>query len=254
MSEQTTLHGKVAVVTGAAQGLGQATAWLLAERGAAIVVTDLAEKAGESTAKLIVDNGGEAIFAIHDVASEEGWRQVVDCAMKRFGKVDILVNNAAVVEYGPVNELSVAQFQRVMDVNVKGVFLGCKTILPAMQKAGAGSIINVCSIAGIIANMPGTAAYTTSKGAVRLLTKSVALDYAPYNIRANSIHPGGIATPMAKPYLDNPETAKLVMGRAINNRAAQPREIATVIVFLASDDSSYMNGSEVVADAGWLAH
>ena len=248
-----TLTGKIAIITGAAQGLGEAQARWLAERGASVVVTDLNESAGQAVAKSLGGAVGEAIFVRHDVTSEDDWQNVVHSAEQRFGKVDVLVNNAGIVDIALVSEMSLDRFRHVLDVNVTSVFLGCKAILPAMRIAGGGSIVNISSVQGMITSVPGFGSYSASKGAVRLLTKAVAGEYVQYNIRVNSVHPGGIATPLTQSYLDDPDTRWMIVGRTPMGRAGRPEEVAAAVGFLASDESSYMTGSELVVDGGWLA-
>lgn len=250
---KNSLEGKVALVTGAAQGIGEAAAAALAERGARIVATDVNVERGTAMVSSLRSRGATAEFLRHDVSSESEWISVIADAMRLFGKADILVNNAGLIEVSHIDDMPVEQFDRVMSVNVRGVFLGCKHIWPAMKAAGGGSIINMSSVTGIIASSDGSAAYSTSKGAVRSLTKAVARDYIDRNIRVNSVHPGGVQTPTVEPFLADPETAPAVIGRTPIKRIGQPREIGAVIAFLASDDSSYMTGSEVVVDGGWLA-
>ncbi len=247
------LEGKVAIVTGGAQGIGEAAVTALAERGARVIATDINAERGEATAASLRARGLETDFLRHDVSSEQDWIRVIDEALRRFGKVDVLVNNAGLIEAAHIDDMPVEQFDRVMRINVRSVFLGCKHIWPAMRAAGGGSIINMSSVTGIIASSGGSAAYSTSKGAVRLLTKAVARDYVDRNIRVNSVHPGGVLTPTVEPYLDHPVVGPQVIGRTPLKRIARPGEIGSVIAFLASDDSSYMTGSEVVVDGGWLA-
>ncbi len=247
------LDGKVALVTGAAQGIGEAAALALGQRGARVIATDVNVERGEATVSSLRSRGITAEFQPHDVSSEPEWISVVAAAMRLFGKVDILVNNAGLIEVKHIDDMPIEQFDRVMSVNVRGVFLGCKHIWPAMKVAGGGSIINMSSVTGIIASSDGSAAYSTSKGAVRLLTKAVARDYIDRNIRVNSVHPGGVQTPTVEPFLADPATTLAVIGRTPMKRIGQPSEIAAVIAFLASDESSYMTGSEVVVDGGWLA-
>lgn len=249
----SSLSGKSALVTGAAQGLGEAGARALAGRGASVLATDINVERGEALVASLLAEGVEAAFIRHDVSDEDQWTSVVDQAIERFGKVDILLNNAGLIEFAPIDEMPVEQFDRIMRVNVRGVFLGCKHILPAMERAGGGSIINMSSIAGMIANTVGSAAYATSKGAVRLLTKAVALDYVGRSIRVNSVHPGGILTPAAEPFLADPQLAPIAIGRTPMKRIGLPHEVGAVIAFLASDESSYMTGTEIVVDGGWLA-
>jgi NAD(P)-dependent dehydrogenase (short-subunit alcohol dehydrogenase family) len=250
MAADRNLEGKVAIVTGASQGLGEAIAYLLADRGAKIVVTDIQTQAGEAVAKKISARGADAVFLGHDVAEETRWEAVVSRATELFGKVDILVNNAGLIEFAPTEDISVEMFDRLMRVNVRGVFLGCKTVLPAMKLAGGGAIVNMSSMTGIVANDFEQAAYGTTKGAVRQLTKAVARDYVKYNIRVNSVHPGTIASTFVKPMLADPTWAKRLLARTTMGRAGEPEEVATVVAFLASADASYMTGSEVCVDGG----
>ena len=253
MPEISDLSNKVAVVTGAGQGLGEFVARTLAARGASILLTDVNAATGEAVAENLRASGAVAEFAVHDVADEGAWRAVIDMCADRFGKADILVNNAGIIDFAPIEEMSVDSFDRVMRINVRGTFLGCKMILDLMRAAGGGAIVNVSSMAAMIAHMPGSAAYGTSKGAVRTLTKAVAIDYVKYGIRVNSIHPGSMATPFAIPFLENPETRAAVLGRTPMGRPADPVEIARAVAFLVSEDASYMTGSELVVDGGWIA-
>ncbi len=246
------MEGKVALVTGGALGMGKAHSQLLAKEGAKVVVTDVKEKEGKAVVEGIKQAGGEATFLKHDVSKESEWKAVVDKAIGEFGKVDVLVNNAGILVLKNCKDTSVDEFDRVMNINVKGVFLGCKHILPAMQKAGGGSIVNISSIYGLIGAPGGVAlAYQASKGAVRILTKSVAAEYAAYDIRANSIHPGLIATPMTSDITESAELNEMVLGPTILGRAGKPEEVANAILFLASDESSYVNGAEIVVDGGY---
>lgn len=253
MPEISDLANKVAFVTGAGQGLGEFVARVLAARGASILLTDINAVAGEAVAQDLRASGLDAEFAVHDVADEGSWHEVINFCAARFGRADILVNNAGIIDFAPIEEMGVDQFDKVMSVNVRGTFLGCKLILRLMQTAGSGAIVNVSSMAAMIAHMPGAAAYGTSKGAVRTLTKAVAIDYVKYGIRVNSVHPGSMATPFAIPFLENEETRAAVLGRTPMARPAEPIEIARAIAFLVSADASYMTGSELVVDGGWLA-
>jgi len=253
MSQTSDLAGKVAVVTGAGQGLGEFVARTLAARGASLVLTDINAATGSGVASDLRALGSEAEFVRHDVADVPSWDDVLGLCDSRFGKADILVNNAGVIDFAPIEEMSVDRFDKVMRINVRGTFLGCKMILNLMRAAGGGAIVNVSSMAAMIAHMPGSAAYGTSKGAVRTLTKAVAIDYVKYRIRVNSVHPGSMATPFAIPFLENPETRAAVLGRTPMARPAEPVEIARAVAFLVSEDSSYMTGSELVVDGGWTA-
>lgn len=247
------LKGKVAIVTGGAQRLGEAAARALADRGAEILLTDLDEALGDRTSASIRERGSQALFLRHDAANEGDWISVVDEAILRFGKADILVNGASVTEFMPIHEMSVAQFDRVMAINVRSVFLGCKHILRAMERAGGGSIVNMSSIAGMTANAVGSAAYAASNGAIRLMTKAVALDYADRMIRVNSVHAGGIRALTAEPPYAEALLSRIAIDRTPMKRVGLPHEVGAAVVFLASNESSYTTGAELVVDGGWLA-
>lgn len=246
------VDGKVALVTGGAMGMGESHCLLLAREGAKVVVTDIDSEAGEQTAQQIRDEGGEAIFIHHDVASEDQWQQVIDQAVATYHKIDILINNAGIAIFKPNEDTTVAEWDKTMAVNSTGVFLGCKLVVPAMQKAGGGSIVNISSIYGII-GAPNTAAYIASKGAVRMLTKSCAVDYAEFGIRVNSIHPGVIRTPILGELADDKELIQELLCTTILDRMAEPIEVSYAVLLLASDESSYMTGSELVVDGGYTA-
>ncbi len=250
--------GKVALVTGAASGIGRATAEVLAREGAAVILTDL--QAGEEVAAGIRAGGGKARFEKHDVADEARWNAIVAGIDKEHGRLDVLVNNAGIAVAGAVTDLTLEQWRHQMAVNVDGVFLGVKTSLPLMRKAGkdkagGGSIINISSIAGL-RGAAGLSAYCTSKGAVRLFTKSVALECAAARdgIRCNSVHPGIIETPIWTQVTpgsnEPPDLDALSALRVPLQRKGVPVDIANAVLFLASDDSSYMTGEEMVVDGG----
>ncbi len=244
------VDGKVALVTGGAMGMGESHCLLLAKEGAKVIVTDIDTKAGEATAKQIRNNGGDAIFIEHDVASESQWQSVIDQTVATYGKIDMLINNAGIVISKPNEETTVEDWDLTMSVNSTGVFLGCKLVVPAMEQAGGGSIVNISSIYGII-GAPNAAAYQASKGAVRMLTKSCAVDYAKYNIRVNSIHPGVIRTPILGEAANNEVVIKKILATTILERMAEPIEVSYAVLLLASDESSYMTGSELVVDGGY---
>ena len=244
------VDGKVALVTGGAMGMGESHSLLLAKEGAKVVVTDIDNEAGEATAQQIRDEGGEAIFLHHDVASEEQWQSVIDQAVSAYGKIDILINNAGIVISKPNEETTVEDWDITMAVNSTGVFLGCKSVVDAMEKAGGGSIVNISSIYGII-GAPNAAAYQASKGAVRMLTKSCAVDFAKFNIRVNSIHPGVIRTPILGDMANDEAVVKQILATTILERMAEPIEVSYAVLLLASDESSYMTGSELVVDGGY---
>ncbi|WP_416908529.1 MAG: SDR family NAD(P)-dependent oxidoreductase [Polymorphobacter sp.] len=250
------LAGKVALVTGAASGLGAATARAMAREGAAVMLSDR-DPAGAALAQAIVDDGGQAAFRLHDVTSEEGWAETVAATQAEFGALHCLVNNAGVASaFLDLMTHSLADWRAVLSVNLDGVFLGMRHAGPAIAEAGGGSVINLSSILGKV-GMAGTAAYCASKGGVALLTKSAALEWAPLGIRVNSVHPGFIETPMVANALHAAENGNEMRDQLIAahplGRFGVPREIADAVVFLASDESSFMTGSELVVDGGFTA-
>ena len=251
------LAGKVALVTGAASGLGAETARRLAREGAAVMLSDLCLAAGEAVAAEIVACGGRAAFIAHDVTSEDDWAAVVGATTTAFGRLDILVNNAGIV--GNQLELmthGLADWRRILAVNLDGVFLGMRAVGPVMAAQGNGSVINLSSILGKV-GMANTAAYSASKGGVLMLTKAAAIEWAPLGIRVNSVHPGFIDTPMVANALHASENGNEMRSAIIAahplGRLGVPREIADVVVFLASDEASFMTGAELVVDGGFTA-
>ncbi|HEX4182449.1 MAG TPA: glucose 1-dehydrogenase [Caulobacteraceae bacterium] len=249
------VEGKVVIVTGAASGLGAASARRLAEEGARVMLTDRAVDAGEAVAEAIRASGGKAMFMTHDVASEGDWQAVVSGTRDAFGRVDVLVNNAGVGGGSPLMEMSLNDWRSMLSVNLDGVFLGMRCVGPSMAASG-GSIINLSSILGKVAQA-GAAAYCASKGGVLMLTKSAAVEWAPLRIRVNSIHPGYIDTPMVANALHNAENGNelrdLIISRHPLGRLGLAGEIAEGVVFLASDESSFMTGAELVIDGGYTA-
>jgi len=246
------LEGKVALVSGGARGMGAAEAKLFAREGAKIVIGDILEDEGRRTEAEINETGGECLFVPLDVTDEIQWDNAVSAAVGRFGKLDILVNNAGISGRANVEDTTVELWDRVMDINAKGVFLGTKAAIPKMRKSGGGSIINISSIYGIVGS-GGSAAYHASKGAVRLFTKSTAIQYARESIRANSIHPGPIATPMTETSRAERDLNQRMLASTPMGRWAQPEEVAYGALYLASDESSFVTGSELVIDGGWTA-
>ena len=247
------LEGKVALISGGARGMGAAEARLFAREGASVVIGDLLEEEGRRLEAQIGEAGGHALFLRLDVTSESDWTNAVAAAVSRFGKLDILVNNAGIGGGGGmVEETTVEAWDRVMDVNAKGVFLGTKAAIPEMRRAGGGSIVNISSVYGLVGS-GGSSAYHASKGAVRLLTKSTAIQYAGEGIRANSVHPGIIDTPMTAAILADPERNRRWLSGTPLGRRGEPDDVAYGVLFLASDESSFMTGSELVIDGGWTA-
>ncbi|MEY3268449.1 MAG: cyclopentanol dehydrogenase [Pseudomonadota bacterium] len=251
------LAGKVALVTGAASGLGAETARRLAREGAAVMLSDLSIGDGEVVTAEIIARGGRAAFIAHDVTSEDDWTAAVAGTTTVFGRLDILVNNAGIV--GNQLELmthSLADWRRILAVNLDGVFLGMRAVGPVMAGQGGGSIINLSSIMGKVA-MPNVTAYAASKGGVLMLTKAAAVEWAPLGIRVNSVHPGFIDTPMVANALhaaeNGNEMRSAIMAAHPLGRLGVPREIADAVVFLASDEASFMTGAELVVDGGYTA-
>jgi NAD(P)-dependent dehydrogenase (short-subunit alcohol dehydrogenase family) len=250
--------GKVALVTGAAMGIGAETARRLAREGAAVMLTDIADEAADAVVREIRAEGGTARYHHHDVSDEAGWETVVAATREAFGALHILVNNAGIAGGPfPLMTHSLEDWRRVLSVNLDGVFLGLRHAGPLIAASGGGSIINLSSILGKV-GLPEAAAYCASKGGVLLLTKSAALEWAPLNIRVNTVHPGFIDTPMVANSVmlgpdGNEKKAMLVAAHALG-RFGIPREIADAILFLASDESSFMTGAELVVDGGYTAH
>ena len=254
------LEGKVALVTGGASGIGKRSALRMVEEGAKVVITDIQAAAGAAAAEEI---GGDTLFLEHDVTHEAGWQAVIEVALTRHGRLDVLVNSAGIGTMGNVEETSLEEWKRVQAVNSDGVFLGCKYGVAAIKQTSrtpgsGGSIVNISSVSGLIGGH-NLAAYNASKGAVRLLTKSVALHCARqgYNIRCNSVHPTFIDTPMVKAMYESaadPAKTKAKLERQIPlGHLGEPDDIAWGIVYLASDESRFMTGAEFVVDGGITA-
>ena len=247
------LKGKVALITGGARGQGAAEAKLFAKEGAKVVITDILDNEGKKTEAEITETGGKCLYMHHDVTNSKDWETIVSKTVEHFGKIDILLNNAGIAVWGTNDDTSEEIWDSVMDVNAKGVFLGTKHVVPEMKKNGSGSIINVSSISGIIGQPAIQPVYNASKGAVRIFTKSTAVQYGKYGIRANSIHPGGVDTDMIAHLTENDERQQRIKETVPLQRIADPIEIAYGALFLASDESSFMTGSEMVMDGGVTA-
>ena len=246
------LENKVALISGGARGMGAVEAKLFAEEGAKVIIGDILEEEGRKVEAEINEAGGECVFVLLDVSSEEAWQNAVNEAVSRYGKLDILVNNAGIYRAHNVEETTSDEWDQVMDINAKGVFLGTKHAIPAMRDAGGGSIVNISSVAGLVGSR-ATSAYNASKGAVRLLTKSTSIQYASDGIRANSVHPGTIETPMTEGFLADPSMRQDRMDRTPIGRLGKPEDVAYGALFLASDEASFMTGSELVIDGGRTA-
>jgi 3alpha(or 20beta)-hydroxysteroid dehydrogenase len=241
------LNGRVAIVTGAARGMGASHARALVQEGARVVLTDVLEDEGSRMAKQL---GESALFVAHDVSSLADWERVVATAEREFGDVGILVNNAGIGFAGPIEDTTEADYRRVIDVNQVGVFLGMKSVLASMTRAGGGSIINISSVAGLT-GQPNNLSYTASKWAITGMTRATAKEFAPRGIRVNSIHPGLVDTPILNsPNAD--EIIKAAAAFAALGRIGRPEEVSAVVLFLASDDSSFVTGSAYVVDGGMM--
>ena len=257
------LEGKVALISGGARGQGAAEARLFAREGASVVIGDILDEEGLKLEAEIRELGGQATYVHLDVTQPEQWENAVGQAVDRYGKLDILVNNAGIgststggLDAPKIEGASVEIWDSIMDVNSKGVFLGTRAAIPALRAAGGGSIVNISSIAGIVGLSPGTgagAAYAASKGSVRLLTKSTAVQYGAEDIRCNSVHPGYIDTVMTERMMSQPGVRDQRIAETPIRRIGTVDDIANGVLFLASDESSFMTGSELVLDGGWTA-
>lgn len=250
------LNGKVALVTGAASagGLGFATAQRLAQEGARLMLTDLDVAGVEARAAELRAAGHQAAAMAQDVTNEAQWTTVIDATVSQFGSLDILVNNAGIAVLRMMDVVTAADWHKQIDVNLTSVFYGCRAGLAQMRKQGrGGSIINLSSVAGLI-GVPGTAAYSASKGGIRLMTKTIAMESAREHIRVNSVHPGSIWTDMQKVAMrDNPEQFDIIKQAIPMGDLGQPEDIGAMIAFLASDDAKYITGAEFVVDGGLTA-
>lgn len=247
------VQDKVVLVTGGSMGMGRTHCERLAAEGASVFLADVEEDLGQEAAANIRQQGGKAEFVKLDVTNEGHWRDAVAHIAEKAGRIDALVNNAGILILKPVQDTSNEEWDRTFGVNVRGVFLGTRAVVPVMQKAGKGNIVNISSIYGLV-GAPSAAAYEASKGAVRLFTKACAVDLAPFNIRVNSVHPGVIATPMTRDLLADPATATAILGPTLLKRPAQPVEVSNVVLFLVSDESSFVHGAEMVVDGGYTAN
>lgn len=246
------LEGKVALISGGSRGQGATEAELFVREGARVVIADILEPEGNAVAAQIREGGGDASFIRLDVTSEDDWRDAVEFTLNTYGRLDILINNAAIYKRTPIVQTDLDEWNRIMDINSTGVFLGTKHAVPAMQKSGGGSIINISSTAGLVGSERGSA-YGASKGSVRLFTKYTAIQHAGDGIRANSIHPGPIDTEMIKENISTPEDRAESEARVPLRRIGTVMDVAYGALFLASDESSFMTGAELVIDGGVTA-
>ena len=250
------LAGKVVIITGASTGIGKAAAFLFAENGAKVVIADVNRVDGEKVAEAIRANGSESMFVSTDVTNPEHIQEMVERTLEKFGRIDVLYNNAAVNHFGKAVDTTLDDWNRVFSINVTGVFLCCKGVIPTMQAQGGGAIVNTSSSAGLV-GLRNLATYTASKGAVLQFTKNLALDYAADHIRVNALCPGVTATEMTMRIIEDdpdPVAARARFDRVIpRGTMAEPIEIARVALFLASDESSYMTGAAVPVDGGYTA-
>ena len=248
------LDGKVALISGGAKGQGAAEARTFAREGAQVVFGDILDAEGKKVETAIRAEGGEAAYVHLDVTSEVDWQNAVKLATGRYGRLDILVNNAGIViPRVAIEDRTAAEWDRVMAVNAKGVFLGTKYAIPAMRQAGGGSIVNISSVAGIGQSLHQEPAYAASKGAIRIFTKVTASQHAKDRIRCNSVHPGPVDTDMIHSAIPDPAVLQKRIERVPLGRLGTVDEVVTLVLYLASDDSSYVSGSEMVIDGGALA-
>ena len=248
------LDGKVALISGGARGQGAAEARLFAQEGGKVVLADILDEQGQQVEAEINELGGDALYIHLDVTSESDWQAAVQATVAKYGKLDILVNNAAIIiEKAAIEDRAAADWDRVFEVNAKGVFLGTKHAIPEMRKAGGGSIVNISSVAGIGQSLHQEPAYAASKGAVRIFSKVTASQHAADGIRCNSVHPGPIDTDMLATAMGDEARLQDRLERVPMRRMGSADEIAKGVLYLASDDSSYVTGSELVIDGGAIS-
>ena len=247
------LEGKVAIITGGGTGIGKTTALRFAKEGAKVIVTDINLDSASQTVAEIKEAGGDAHAIAHDVSREEQWEQVVAATVNQYGKLDILFNNAGIYMIKPLTEITLEDWNKLMAINVTGVFLGMKHAMPVMAKQQGGSVINASSIAGLI-GAPGHVLYGASKGAVRIMTKDAAIEYAGQGVRVNSIHPGYIDTDMVTYASEATKHSKAELAQGVpSGRLGTVEDVANMVLFLASDESGHVTGAEFVIDGGGTA-
>lgn len=246
------LDGRVALVTGAASGIGKATSRRLASEGAAVVVTDLQDEAGEAVAAGIREDGGRAIFVHHDVSRQADWEAALQATREEFERLDILVNNAGIGDTAPIEETELDDYEKTIAVDQTGVFLGMKLAAPMLIDSGHGSVINISSIFGTTGGFGASPAYHAAKGAITTLSKNAALHWAAEGVRVNSIHPGFIDTPLLDQAKGTP-FEELMVSTTPMGRLGRPEEVAAAIAYLAGDDASFVTGTELYVDGGYTA-
>ncbi|MDE2688073.1 MAG: glucose 1-dehydrogenase [Chloroflexota bacterium] len=247
------LEGKVAIITGGANGMGAEECRILSREGAKVVIADVMEDEGRQVEAEIAESGGDAVFMRLDVTDEDNWNAVVADTVARFGKLDILVNNAGISGSHNPDTMSTEAWDTFMDINAKGVFLGMKCAIPKMKNAGGGSIVNISSISGIVGQQGNHMGYNASKGAVRIVTKSAAVQYAQDGIRVNSVHPGVMPPMRSSSAARNPDAPSPLLDHVPMRRVGLTSEVGNAVLFLASDEASYITGAELVVDGGLTA-
>lgn len=249
------LKNKVAIVTGARRGMGKSHALVLAKAGAKVVVSDISLEECQKVVDEIKKNGGEAMAVKCDVTKKEEVEEMVKKAVEKWGKVDVLVNNAGICQFKPFSELTEEEWDRTLNINLKGYFLCAQAATKEMVKQKSGAIVNIASVdmGQVGVGMPNLVHYGASKGGVVAMTESLAVELAPYNIRVNAIAPGVIETPMSEAAKEDPKLLEQTLSRVPMKRMGKPEEVSNLVLFLASDVSSYITGSTVVIDGGWLA-
>ena len=246
------LEGKVALISGAAQGMGAEEARIFAREGAKVVIGDISVEKGKAVEAQISEAGGQALFVTLDVPQENDWAKAIDLAVTRFGKLDILVNNAVISSRSFTDDTGIDGWDKIMEVNSKGVFLGTRAAIPKMLEAGGGSIVNISSIMGLVGSAGGHPAYNASKGAVRIFTKAIAVRHGKDNIRANSVHPG-FMPPMSSGIAYDQDQRRQSLEQTPLGREGRIEEVANAVLFLASDEASYISGAELAVDGGYTA-
>ena len=247
------LEGKVAIITGGANGMGAEECRIFAREGAKVVIADIVEEEGRQLEAEIAESGGDAVFMKLDVTSESNWKDTVEATVARYGKLDILVNNAGISGTHDSDTMSTEAWDTFMDINAKGVFLGMKSVIPQMQSAGGGAIVNISSISGIVGQSGNHMGYNASKGAVRIVTKSAAVQYAQDGIRVNSVHPGTMPPMRSSAAARNQEVISGTLDSVPMGRRGRTEEVGNAVLFLASDEASYITGAELVVDGGLTA-